>query len=52
MYHFMHKHRYWFAAIALVTVVGLFVFQAFFDDEPGGLPDSVNAPADREAAAE
>jgi hypothetical protein len=35
MYHFLHKHRYWFAALVLISVVAIFYFQMRDD---GGLP--------------
>jgi hypothetical protein len=35
MYHFLHKHKIWFAAFAILAAVAIFVFQIRDD---GGLP--------------
>jgi hypothetical protein len=35
MYHFLHKHRYWFAALVVIAAVAIFFFQIRDD---GGLP--------------
>jgi hypothetical protein len=40
MNHFIHKHRYWFVAAVLISVVAIFVFQMF--DDGGTAPGPVN----------
>jgi hypothetical protein len=36
MYHFLHKHRYWFLALILASVVALIYFQ--MRDDGGTVP--------------
>jgi hypothetical protein len=43
MSHFLHKHRYWFFALALIAAAGIFYFQMRGD--PGGPGRPVNQPA-------
>jgi hypothetical protein len=43
MYHFLHRHRYWFLALVIVAVAGIFYFQLRGD--PGGPGRPVNQPA-------
>ena len=42
MYHFLHRHRYWFVALIVLTVVALAYFQ-FLDDGALG-PGPVEQP--------
>lgn len=49
MYRFMHKHRYWFAAIALITAGALAYFQ-LNDDDPSPLPDTLDKPVPQQEA--
>jgi hypothetical protein len=49
MYRFMHKHRYWFAALVVITAVALAYFQ-INDDDPSPLPDNGNQPIPQERA--
>ncbi|HEY2826599.1 MAG TPA: hypothetical protein VGJ04_03280 [Pirellulales bacterium] len=43
MYHFLHRHRYWFLAMVIIAVVAIFYFQMRGD--PGGPGRPVNPPA-------
>jgi len=46
MYHFMHKHRYWFAALVVLAAVAIFVFQRNGDNSApqGDNPRPLTAP--------
>jgi hypothetical protein len=42
MYYFLHKHRYWFLALAVIAAIGILYFQ--FRGDPGGPGARVNQP--------
>lgn len=45
MYHFLHKHRYWFLALATLAIIAIIFFQLQDDGgmAPGPNPQPVRA---------